>query len=78
MTVLLEEIIIFLNIHCLGRTQGGRDKSGPGLVLNINGHFTSIVRVKYGASGGWSELEAQEIGGSFTDRPSFQSSGWIF
>lgn len=48
--VLLEDIIIFLNIHCLreSQTQGCRDKSAQSLVLNINGHFTSLVQVKYG------------------------------
>ena len=48
--VLLEDIIIFLNIHCLRerQTQGCRDKSAPSLVLNINVHFTSLVQVKYG------------------------------
>ena len=44
--VLLEDIIIFLNIHCLRerQTQGCRDKSAPSLVLNINVHFTSLFQ----------------------------------
>ena len=59
--VLLRKIIIFLNIHGPGHTQGCRDKSGPSSVQNINGHFASLVSAKYGGSIEQFKFEIQEI-----------------